>query len=274
MKNTYLFFLIPVLLLSACSQETRLHSPSPQKAQVFYLPEYPENYPPLAGWKTVLFSQGTIQTKFLPPQTKEVEFIVKRNNVTPFLAYPITETPFSEESATFFFPAGCIYPYTTRSAWTDGYGAQLAMELLQRFPTEHKRIHSFNWNKLQAFIQKKSQDYKAKDKFFSPWLINKEKLISDILRGKATTYSFQFAETASVPVSTAGLGQLYYRYIPQLPVIAEQDITVLVTVPKEENFSHSEDNMYLTEKGIFSVMGRKNQNGLLVTRQIEEYTVY
>ena len=250
MKNTYLFFLIPVLLLSACSQETGLHSPSPRQAQVFYVPEYPENYPPLTGWKTVLFSQGTIQTKFLPPQTKEVEFIVKRNNVTPFLAYPITETPFSEESETFFFPAGCLYP------------------------TEHKRIQSFNWNKLQAFIQKKSQDYKDKDKFFSPWLINKEKLISDILRGKATTYSFQFAETASVPVSAAGLGQLYYRYIPQLPVIAEQDITVLVTVPKEENFSHSEDNMYLTEKGIFSVMGRKNQNGLLVTRQIEEYTVY
>lgn len=272
MKYTYLFFLIPVLLVSACAQETGLQSPVSRQPQIFYLPEYPEDYPKLVAWKTVIFTAGHIQTNIVSPQTKEVKFIIKRNNVTPFLAYPITETPCREKNVAFFFPAGCIYPYSTKSTWTEGFGAQLAMDLLQRYPTEYRRIQSFNWSKLQSLIQTKSQDYKAKDKFFSPWLVNKEKLVSDILRGKATTYSVRLGET--IPVSFPDTpSRIYYRYVPNAPLESSPE-TFFLSVPKEENFSIGEDNLYLTDWGIFSVMARKKQNGLLVTRQIEEYTVH
>ena len=249
-----------------------------QETVTITLPDYPaESHPPLAGWKILYWNQDGGSTQYLSPGQQQVSITMEKNIPSAILCYPLTTVTGS--SVSFFHPAGCVYPYSYRASWEEGFTAETFFQLTQSKSLEE--IHSspllrFNWSRLTQQITKKIQQAQKKGTVFSPWFLQQELLKTHIQQGTASTRSIkqetllQLERTElyqqELSQQEAPSNQLYYRYIPS-GIVQET-----IYFPQTEGYSLHQENAFLQGNEIVSCFTKKNQKPVLVTIGIERYT--
>lgn len=209
----------------------------------FLLPAWPphnaENtsYPVLVRWEIRWhdgYTSGQIQTD---AGCSAVRLEIQRNIPCAVTARPVTIRGNTEEL--FFFPAGCMYPFTESVAWEDGFAAATAYRLYAESATDHNSTENaqflaqFNWERFitQLHIAE------TEDTAFNPWLIDEKKLEEAIaartfsvsllhVKKNKTLNSSRILRTASayLPAENKQTEELLlHSYIPAQKGIDDED---------------------------------------------------
>ena len=258
-----------ICIMTGCSHEIPDFPGGTMTSVTFRLPDYPnETHPPLVGWHIETVSRGITRTQFIPAETDCITMDIPAGKAIPFLCYPITGT--QDYPVRFFRPGGCIYPYQTTAEWQNGYTAAI-LARLQTLPassTDRNRINRicdrFNWAKLTSLITKQQTAATGNSTYYSPWLIDTEKLSAAILSGKATSRS----------LSTPTNAPVYCPYIPEHPPLipANGGTVTLTAVDCTGSPSVHQENQFLQQNKLLLCKPDKYRQAGLVITEIERYT--
>lgn len=268
-----------ICIMTGCSHEIPDFPGGTMTSVTFRLPDYPnETHPPLVGWHIETVSRGITRTQFIPAETDCITMDIPAGKAIPFLCYPITGT--QDYPVRFFRPGGCIYPYQTTAEWQNGYTAAI-LARLQTLPassTDRNRINRicdrFNWAKLTSLITKQQTAATGNSTYYSPWLIDTEKLSAAILSGKATSRSLSVQKTVTIQIQTPANAPVYCPYIPEHPPLipANGGTVTLTAVDCTGSPSVHQENQFLQQNKILLCRPDKyRQTGLVIT-EIERYT--
>ncbi|MCR5436954.1 MAG: hypothetical protein K6E97_07815 [Treponema sp.] len=149
----------------------------------FTLPQWPPEdssvYPELAFWKiTICADNKTVVKKHLP-QTKELDFTIKKNSLFCITALPITYI--DKNYCSFFNCAGAVYPFMKNHSdiisvtWEQGFAAAVIESLYcgsTQASDKEMFLKSFNWPRFLDEINCREN--------YNPWLCDKTRIITAI----------------------------------------------------------------------------------------------
>lgn len=269
----FLFFLsvqLSASLLISCQAEARI-----TEQILVSLPSWPPEgsleYPELITWK-IQIDSPFVSSEFC---TTENSFIYETEKNIPFsvIATPITKTknPESESyyQSSFFYPAGAIYPYYTQKTfsnifsgfsketlqldWESGFTAAIFQKICKsRLETGITKEHiqdflvSFNWEKFKNEIYSKTKQSAANFenikqesslyiKFYNPWQINTENLLTNLCYANFSISNLEPKNTINLQLNTiSNLSEpVLSPYIPENYIIQNHNqITVLKNQPQ------------------------------------------
>jgi len=255
------------------------------ETKIFYLPEYPDSHPKIDFFKIILIKDGKIEIQIIDATEKYCEIQFNKNVVTPILCYPIIKK--QNKEINFFYPAGGIYPFTSELTWLNGFAAEILYSILIKdsisFEKSSYFSSKFNWNKFLQILKEKELDAKEKNLYFSPWLFDKQKILSDISKKEFKIYSFKSKNIINIDILkqlkknnilTSETKTFYHPYIPIAPIkinLNEQELQIPL-IPSTDKLSLYKDNSFFDEEKYINFFVTQNNKLTLAITEIEMYT--
>lgn len=224
------------------------------------------NYPDLYCWKIIIDKPEKSQTFYT--STQAIFISCHKNEPVCITCYPLTKT-INNEPTNYFYPAGFIYPYssfdknTGHATWEQGYICEIMHRIINSkketgVSIEHLRefLKSYNWKKMQEYIEKKIQESKedATSVFFNPWLIDSQRLLDNLCYG-----NFKSAMLNITGIYTFTIEELFQHnkiispFIPENEYLYEKNS---ISLPKNRHYFISDgfkDGFVLTSKSAKNV---------------------
>jgi hypothetical protein len=189
------------------------------------LPEFPAGLPPLDGWLLVTGSGGKAVNRFVPSGTRSVTVEVRKNAMSPVLAYPLSTH--DAGGVSFFLPAGCVYPISTDTGWKEGFEAEVMLSLL----VSGVDVSHFNWKRLHDLIASVE----------NPWNMDKAKIMSQIGSKSFSIYSVKEQKSTGEFTNSTG-GVLFDSFVPSG---GYEDGGVFLFYPTRDNRVFDGENVFL-----------------------------
>jgi hypothetical protein len=215
-----------VVLFTSCSFADGAFTSTKTEPVTVFLPDYPEDRPPLAAWLLVREKNGMPIAEVLAKDTKSATLVFDKNRFAPVLFFPLNTGQDSKGGAayvSFFKPGGCIYPFSHQATWDGGFGAQLLLDLLTKpndqYNTAELRsfCERFNWARFQTEVA----DLCVKDSAFNPWEMDTEKLVTSLASGKFSKTRLKAAVKTVTVGGTNGFAGFFQTYVPAVVLTAK-----------------------------------------------------
>lgn len=242
-KNTSIALVLFMLIyFSSCKNIF-----SQTETENIQLPAWPpENsskvfYPPLAYWQISYFNGESCTTEKVNADTKNIKLNLKRNATCAVVAQPVTVH--GNDELMFFFPAGCIYPFSKDATWQSGWAASVALlmhgsEIITNTNLENvisdgsgnlsenfgENLEKFNWAKLaEKSSENSAEDLDGRSGILCPWFTSCDKIKKWINERK--TPSTIFSATKQYPCDI----RIFEKNESQLMKKTENGKTILAT---------------------------------------------
>lgn len=195
--------IIMIFMFTSCelyemaTNDTKVEEFSLKDSRIFLATKLPSDLlaSDFVAWQIYyLKPEGYVGKNIVSSTCDTVRLKVAKDDSSFVLAYPIIIL----ENGDFFmtFPAGCVYPYSTKLDFFQGYTANLIMELSYDIASKGGNAHSvrdyFNWQKFsQTLALVMSEKHIA-----TPWLFDTKLILSKIQTLSFSKVNIKICETA------------------------------------------------------------------------------
>ena len=291
-KYFHLLFFILVgefYFFGGCSHQTDFFC----KTEIleFKLPDYPHNtHPTLLNWNIISINEDGKTIYKIPATDESFTLELNKNQPTAIICQPVSKlNELNNEGSVFFHPAGCVYPAEEKITWHGGFVAELLESLINGQNCEmdscgEKYISLFNWKKFSNNIHQRYVNALEKGQIFSPWCINKEKILLAISSGKFNVYSIKEEKYSTKEFSIQKINdkelnfdestKIYSKFLLQ-PVIncRIQENKLIFTLPytnPQNSYTINPENIFLYKNQLIKLLWNKNNQVTLAITEIEQ----
>lgn len=243
-----------VLLLTGCSLF------SVKESAEFMLPSWPpENadegeFPELSFWDVRITGADGCSAVRVDKGCGSITEYMEKNIPCSITARPVTVCNGGE--ASFFYPAGCIYPYSCEVTWRNGFASDVMEKLYRASLSDEKRtaeyLAYFNWQRLVSEIDGKTAASRTSGNiFYNPYHANVSAVISEIASRSFSITSLAVLNDFTVDVSASMLcgtdiNALIPAYIPSYQALKDSGKLTLSSL-QLNSFYYKEDRiMYIS----------------------------
>ncbi len=233
-----------ILQISCANSETR------PATVVFpqWPPENKNNWPPLSEWNITVTDGATSENFTITAERESITLELNSSAPVSVLVRPLVC------GKEFFEPAGMIFPYEKNISWESGF----CTETLQKFylnamisnSKENCRNYAakFNWEKFIQTINTKIKDSK---KFYNPWLLNQEDILTSISAENFSASKFTIKKTknfSSEKLFNTLQKTPLHSYIPQNISFSEESETFSLSTLKLNKFLLYDESEFFNSK--------------------------